>query len=55
MPVHTGSDAQGSYAQWGSKGKKYRYKAGDSSSMTEAKKKAGKQGEAAYASGYKGK
>lgn len=55
MPVHTGSDNKGSYAQWGNKGKKYRYKAGDASSRNAAKKKAGKQGEAAYASGYKGK
>ena len=54
MPVHTGKDSKGSYAQWGSKGAKYRYKAGDSSSRERAKAKAGKQGQAAYASGYKG-
>lgn len=26
MPVHTGTDAYGTYAQWGSSGKKYYYR-----------------------------
>ena len=47
MPVHTGKDKQGTYYQWGKSGKKYRGKG--------AKAKAGKQGQAAYASGYTGK
>lgn len=55
MPVNTGRDIKGPYYQWGNSGKKYHYKAGDASSRSTAKKKAGKQGEAAYASGYRGK
>lgn len=55
MPVRTGVDSKGTFAQWGSHGAKYYYKARDVRAADEAKKKAGKQGEAAYASGYKGK
>lgn len=55
MPVHNGKDSKGSFYQWGNKGKKYYYKAGSKPSRDQAKKNAGKQGEAAYANGYKGK
>jgi len=55
MPVSSGKDSKGSFMQWGGEGKKYRYTAGDASSRNSARKKAGKQGEAAYASGYRGK
>lgn len=54
MPVHSGSDSEGPYFQWGGKGKKYRYKKGDKASMERARKLAAKQGAAAYAHGYKG-
>jgi hypothetical protein len=54
MPVHTGKDAKGCYAQWGSSGKKYYYPCSNSSARAEAKAKASKQGRAAYAGGYKG-
>ena len=55
MPVHRGKDSKGCFYQWGEHGKKYYYKAGDKSERDEAKQKAGKQGRAAYASGYRGK
>lgn len=55
MPVHRSKDSKGPYYQWGDSGKKYHYTAGDKKSRERAKKKAEKQGQAAYASGYKGK
>lgn len=55
MPVHRGKDSKGPYYQWGDSGKKYHYTAGNKESRERAKKKAEKQGRAAYASGYKGK
>tara|TARA_Y100000296_G_C5143920_1_gene242600 strand:+ start:73 stop:237 length:165 start_codon:yes stop_codon:yes gene_type:complete len=54
MPVRSGKDSKGPYYQWGN-GKKYHYTSGNKSSRERAKKLAGKQGEAAYANGYKGK
>lgn len=54
MPVHPGTDSKGSYYQWGGHGKKYYYKKGNKASKAKAKKRAGKQGAAAHASGYKG-
>ena len=54
MPVKNGKDSKGNYYQWGS-GKKYYYTAGNKSSRERAKRNAGKQGEAAYANGYKGR
>lgn len=54
MPVHRGKDSKGLFYQWGDSGKKYHYKSGDKASKERAKKKAEKQGQAAYASGYKG-
>jgi hypothetical protein len=53
MPVHRGRDGDGPYYQWGGRGKKYRYKAGDKQSRTAAKQKASKQGQAAHAGGYR--
>jgi len=53
MPVMTGSDSDGCYARWGGHGKKYRYKCGDKAGRERAKRKAGKQGQAAHAGGYK--
>ncbi len=55
MPTHTGSDSKGCYAQWGGSGKKYYYKCGDEGARKAAEAKASKQGQAAYAHGYKGK
>jgi hypothetical protein len=54
MPSQRGNDSKGCFYQWGSSGKKYYYSCGDASSRKQAKKKADKQGQAAYASGYKG-
>jgi len=53
MPVHTEKDSKGCYAQWGGQ-KKYYYECGNATARAAAKKKAGKQGAAAHASGYKG-
>ena len=41
--------------RWGDSGKCYTYTAGDAASRERAKKKATAQGQAARASGYKGK
>ena len=54
MPVRRSKDSQGPFYQWGTSGKKYRYKAGDKRSREAAKSKAGKQGQAAHAAGYGG-
>lgn len=54
MPVHRGKDSDGPYYQWGDIGKKCRYASNDKQSRERAKDKAGKQGRAARASGYKG-
>jgi hypothetical protein len=53
MPVRTGKDSKGCYAQWGGQ-KKYYYKCGDNAARQRAKRKAASQGQAARASGYKG-
>ena len=53
MPVNRGKDSDGCYYKWGSKGKKYYYKCGDSASRAKAKGKAAKQGKAAHAAGYR--
>lgn len=53
MPVETGKDSKGCFARWGKKGKKYRYKCGNSSARERAKNKAAKQGRAIKASGGK--
>lgn len=47
MPVHTGKDTQGCFAQWGKAGKKYRYTCNDDPDMKKAKQKAFLQGFAA--------
>jgi len=52
MPVHTGKDSDGCYAQWGKSGKKYYYKCGDEDAESDAKAKAHKQGYAITVSGY---
>lgn len=52
MPVKTGKDSEGCFAQWGDSGKKYHYKCGDKQARERAKAKAQKQGRAARASGY---
>jgi len=54
MPVITGTDSKGCYSRWGGHGKKYYYKCGDKAARERAKRKAGKQGQAAHARGYKG-
>ena len=53
MPVHHGKDSKGPYYQWGS-GKKYHYTTKNKKSRSEARRKASRQGRAAYAGGYKG-
>jgi len=53
MPVMTGKDTKGCYARWGGSGKKYRYKCGDKAGRDRAKRRAGKQGQAAHAGGHK--
>lgn len=54
MPVHSGRDKEGHYKQWGGSGKKYYYDPRDEESERRAERKAAEQGQAAYASGYKG-
>lgn len=54
MPVRTGTDSKGSFFRWGGSGKKYYYAKGNKASMAAARAKAGKQGRAAHAAGYKG-
>jgi len=51
MPVQQGKDRKGKFYRWGGHGKKYYF----SSERTRkgAKLKAGKQGQAAHARGYK--
>ena len=51
MPVQQGKDRKGKFYRWGGHGKKYYF----SSERTRkgAKTKAGKQGQAAHAHGYK--
>lgn len=53
MPVHTGKDKEGCYAQWGGSGKKYYYECGNEEAERRAINKAEKQGRAAHASGYR--
>jgi hypothetical protein len=53
MPVHTGKDSKGCFAQWG-RGKKYYYTCGNSNARKRAKLKAAAQGRAAHAKGYTG-
>jgi hypothetical protein len=55
MPVKTGKDSKGCFAQWGGSGKRYHYRCGDVRARERAKKKAAKQGQAVRASGWKGK
>ena len=54
MPIHSGRDSKGPFYQWGNE-KKYYYTPGDVKSRTAAKKRAERQGVAAYSSGYKKK
>lgn len=54
MPVRTGTDSDGCYAQWGESGTKYHYECGNDEARKRAKRKAAKQGQAAHASGYEG-
>ena len=53
MPIKRGTDTKGSFYRWGSRGKKYYYKTGNTSSRNRAKQKAQRQARAAYASGYR--
>lgn len=55
MPFMKGRDKKGPYIKWGDKGFPYHYKEGDKESEERARKKAGRQAEAIYAGGYKGK
>lgn len=52
MPIHRGKDSHGCYYQWGGHGKRYYYTANHAGSRENAKKKAGKQAQAAHAHGY---
>ena len=53
-PIKRGSDSKGSYYRWG-KNQKYYYKTGSKTSRENARKKAYKQAQAAFAGGYRGK
>ena len=55
MPVARHQTSEGSYYQWGEHGKKYFLDPADPASEAEAKRKAGLQGRAAHAHGYRGK
>ena len=52
-PIKRGSDSKGSYYRWG-KNQKYYYKTGSKTSRENARKKAYKQAQAAFAGGYRG-
>ncbi len=54
MPIHRGTDKDGSFYQWG-KQKKYYYVSGNKVSREVAKRKAGEQARAIYSTGYKPK
>ena len=54
MPVTRGTDSEGAFYRWGSRGAKYRYTPGDDESRAEARRKAEAQGRAARAAGYGG-
>ena len=54
MPTKAGKDKKGCFMRWGSSGKKYYYRCGDKAARERAKKKADRQGRAAYSHGYKG-
>lgn len=54
MPVHTGKDSKGCFAQWGGHGKKYYYTCESDTARSRAKSKAAAQGRAAHAHGYTG-
>jgi len=49
MPVHWGSDASGSFYQYGTHGKKYYYTPGDVQSELAARRAAGRQAQAVHA------
>lgn len=53
MPVHTGKDTEGCFAQWGKSGKKYYYECGNSDARKKAEQKAYVQGIAAIKNGAK--
>ena len=55
MPIHIGKNSKGSFYQWGTSGKKYYYQPGCATCRENAKKNAGKQARAIYASGYRKK
>lgn len=55
MPIKRGTDIKGSFYRYGTSGKKYYFKAGDSASRERAKNKAGKQAQAIKASQSKRK
>jgi len=52
-PIKRGRDSKGSYYRWG-KNQKYYYKTGSKTSRENARKKAYKQAQAAFAGGYRG-
>ena len=52
-PIKRGSDSKGSYYRWG-KNQKYYYKTGSKTSRENARKKAYRQAQAAFAGGYRG-
>lgn len=52
MPIHRGIDKNGTYYQWGTQ-KKYYYEPGNKKSRNIAYRKALKQAQAIYSSGYK--
>jgi hypothetical protein len=54
MPIHSGTDINGNFMQWGNRGKKYYYTQGDPVSQGQARAYAARQASAAYAHGYKG-
>lgn len=55
MPVGHSKDSKGCFARWGQHGKKYYYQCRNSVMRKRADTKAGKQGAAVHASGWKEK
>jgi len=55
VPTKTGKDKRGCFARWGKSGKKYYYQCGNKKAKDKAVKKANKQAQAIYSSGWKGR
>jgi len=51
MPIHLGIDSEGTYFQWGTRGKKYYFKS--ERTKKEAYRRAARQARAIYSTGWR--